>query len=158
MSVWPDRKRPVRSYEGATLWSAASDSGPVNVSGKSGAGVRSIYVGELANGTRRQFEGSQERATKEFERWVRKQFRGAAAVEREAARETTKEETVATKQEQPRPQKLWALVYKRGNTAKVAMAFADENAAYDAASVNAKALEVAGVDGEWTVDELEVRW
>lgn len=100
------------------------------------------------------FSGLYKEVVPRFERW--------AAVRPEEAEEE-KEETVAKETEgaakaQERPDRLWSLVFRRGSTSRVMMAFADESRAYDMADLNTKALEVAGADGEWTVDELEVRW
>ena len=56
------------------------------------------------------------------------------------------------------PEKLFALAFKRGSNTRYVMAFADEGAAYDAAEIAQASLEVASVDGEYTVDEVPVRW
>lgn len=56
------------------------------------------------------------------------------------------------------PERLYALAYKRGTAVRYVMAFESDDEALDAAEVAGKALEVAGVDGEYTVDELSVRW
>ena len=96
---------------------------------------------------------------KRFFRWAEGMPQTMEIMRPEKARK--KEEKVAEEakpDERNLPEKLYALAYKHGSTTKYLMAFEDMDAAMDAADVSGKALEIAGVDGEWTVDELPVRW
>ena len=123
-------------------------------------GVRSVIGGGYEN---QRFSGTRKDVERKFEEWAKQRPRVLGKEEKldkkpEQAREQACEQYVCKPTKPQLPETLYALAYKRGTTVRYVMAFADLDAATDAADVAGKALEVAGVDGEYTIDELQVRW
>lgn len=118
---------------------------------------RNVFWGVCDGRRDQKFSGLYKEVVPRFERWAVERHEEAEEAEEEKE-ETVAKETEGAAKAQERPDRLWSLVFRRGSTSRVMMAFADESRAYDMADINTKALEVAGADGEWTVDELEVRW
>jgi predicted aconitase with swiveling domain len=56
------------------------------------------------------------------------------------------------------PDRLYALAYHRGSTVRYVMAFASDDEALTAAEISEKAREVAAMDGEYSVEEISVKW
>lgn len=110
----------------------------------------------------KKFVGTLGTAKRQFEKWA-----DAMNTPEQEEQEKNEVESMTTPKPVPTqheeihkalPEKLYALAYKRGNTTRYVMAFESMDEACDAASVSEKALDVAGVDGEYTVDEIPVRW
>lgn len=126
------------------------------------AGIRNTYWGVCRRKGLEQeqrFVGTFADVQKRFFRWAEGMPQTMEIMRPEKAR--NKEEKVAEEakpDERKLPEKLYALAYKHGSTTKYLMAFENMDAAMDAADVSDRALVIAGVDGEWTVDELPVRW
>lgn len=121
-------------------------------------GVRSVMGGQYEN---QRFTGTRKECEAKFEEWARtRPMVKAKTKDKEAKKvsEPVKKVPVEQAKEQRLPSIMYALAYKRGNTVKYVMAFNDEDAAIDAADALCEALDVAGVDGDYTVDELKVRW
>lgn len=127
------------------------------------AGIRNTYWGVCRREGLEQeqrFVGTFADVQKRFFVWAEGMPQTMEIVKPEKARKKEEPEmaTEAEQKERKMPEKLYALAYKHGSASKYVMAFADMDAAMDAADVAGKALEIAGVDGEYTVDELPVRW
>lgn len=123
--------------------------------------VRAEFIGICdrdSHEVAKKFAGTLGTAKRQFEKWADSMNTlEQEEQEKNEVKSMTTPKPVPT-QHKAQPEKLYALAYKRGNTTRYVMAFESMDEACDAAGVSEKALDVAGVDGEYTVDEIPVRW
>lgn len=158
-----NRNAPLVRLGGCTLYPAVGERA-VRSKGK-----RNSYWGVCETTGLEQmqrFDGYYDVVQRQFAHWVDgipkmmsiEPVKKQQGTEKEKEMSTGQNATQPSASERVMPDRLYAVAYKRGTAVRYVMAFESDDDALDAAEVSGKALEVAGVDGEYTVDELPVRW
>lgn len=123
----------------------------------SGQGANSAYVGtcRVPGGREqtRKMRGDRESVKKRWLDWQK------AVIEQdermEMAKSTEEAKTAPAAGQAPQVAKIYVLRFASGRNSKNVLAFADQEKALATACALEPALDIAGVDGEYTVDEVQ---